>query len=102
MAGFTTKAHICRAMLEAICWQTREVLDAMRADAAAQGLSAVSQLRSLRVDGGGTANALLMQMQADILQVRGVVMIPNLHLRFICMLKSLSSVTDVQWQALQP
>jgi glycerol kinase len=56
----TTRAHLVRAALEAIAYQTREVLDAAAADA---GLS----LEELRVDGGATSNDLLMQFQADIL-----------------------------------
>jgi glycerol kinase len=56
----TTRAHIARAALEAIALQTLDVVRAMEADAGAP-------LRELRVDGGGTANALLMQMQADLL-----------------------------------
>jgi glycerol kinase len=62
LTGFVTKAHLARAALEATAWQTREVLDAMRADA---GLA----LDRLKVDGGMTANALLMQFQADVLDV---------------------------------
>jgi glycerol kinase len=56
----TTRAHLVRAALEAIAYQTREVLEAAASDA---GLN----LTELRVDGGATANNLLMQMQADIL-----------------------------------
>ncbi len=56
----TTRAHLVRAALEAIAYQTREVLEAATADA---GL----RLAELRVDGGATANNLLMQLQADIL-----------------------------------
>ena len=56
----STRAHIARAALEAIALQTLDVMRAMEADAGAR-------LRELRVDGGGTANALLMQMQADLL-----------------------------------
>src|SRR5262249_29569310 len=52
----TTKAHIARATLEAIAFQTRDVLDAMIADG---GIS----LAELRVDGGAAANDLLMQIQ---------------------------------------
>lgn len=65
LTQYTTKAHIARAMLEAICYQTREVLDAMEKDTlqAGAGLS----VTALRVDGGASKNALLMQMQADIL-----------------------------------
>ena len=50
-------------MLEAICFQTREVLEAMRKDADVAGL------KLLRVDGGASRSDLLMQMQADLLQV---------------------------------
>lgn len=57
-----TKAHLARAALEAICYQTRDVLDAMTAD------SGVA-LKEMRVDGGITANSLCMQLQADIMQV---------------------------------
>lgn len=62
-------------MLEAICFQTREVLDAMRRDVAAAGSGTGDggrmELKDLRVDGGASANDLLMQLQADILQARG-------------------------------
>ncbi|HEX4183329.1 MAG TPA: glycerol kinase GlpK [Caulobacteraceae bacterium] len=60
LTGYITKGHIARAVLEATAWQTREVADAMAAD------SGVG-LTSLKVDGGMTANALLMQVQADVL-----------------------------------
>ena len=56
----TTRAHIARAGLEATAYQTREVVEAMAEDT---GLD----VGELRVDGGGTANDLLMQFQADIL-----------------------------------
>ncbi|GEM82437.1 glycerol kinase GlpK [Meiothermus hypogaeus] len=56
----TTRAHLARAALEAIAYQSRDVLEAMEADS---GL----QLSELRVDGGATVNNLLMQFQADIL-----------------------------------
>jgi sugar (pentulose or hexulose) kinase len=65
LTQFSTRAHIARAMLEAICFQTREVLLAMRADAAACRLHV--SLLALRVDGGASSNDLLMQLQADIL-----------------------------------
>lgn len=58
----TTSAHLARATLEAIAFQTRDVLDAMRADSGIE-------LGELRVDGGASRNDLLMQMQADILGV---------------------------------
>lgn len=58
----TTRAHIARATLEAIAYQTRDVLEAMAADA---GLG----LSRLRVDGGAVVNDFLMQFQADILEV---------------------------------
>jgi glycerol kinase len=132
LTGHTTRAHVVRAMLEAVCFQTREVLEAMRADvldaagtatgaaaaggggsggggggsggggsggalgiAASRGASSSSfgrlqqqqqqqeaggegaaaaagpaaRLSVLRVDGGAATNALLMQLQADLLQV---------------------------------
>lgn len=56
----TTKAHLVRATLESLAFQTRDVLKAMEADS---GLT----LSTLRVDGGACANNLLMQFQADIL-----------------------------------
>lgn len=57
-----TRAHLVRAALEAIAYQTRDVLEAMQRDA---GL----QVPELRVDGGAAANNLLMQFQADILGI---------------------------------
>ena len=58
----STKAHLARAALEAIAYQTRDVLDAMSAD------SKVA-LTSMRVDGGATANDLLMQIQSDVMGI---------------------------------
>jgi glycerol kinase len=58
----STKAHIARAALEAIAFQSAEVLDAMQRD------SGVT-LSELRVDGGASHNNLMMQFQADILGV---------------------------------
>jgi len=58
----TGKAHLSRATLEAIAYQTRDVLDAMEKDSGIQ-------LKKLRVDGGATNNNFLMQFQADILEV---------------------------------
>ena len=63
LSRFHTKAHLARATLEAICFQTRDVLDAMIATIPACGSSV------LKVDGGATVNDLLMQLQADILGV---------------------------------
>ncbi len=57
-----TSAHLARATLEAIAFQSRDVLDAMRDDA---GIA----LAELRVDGGASKNDLLMQIQADVLGV---------------------------------
>ena len=62
MTRGTTQAHIARAALESIAYQTYDVLKAMEADS---GIV----LKELRVDGGATANNLLMQFQSDILQV---------------------------------
>ena len=58
----TTRAHIARAALEAIAYQSRDVLDAMADEA---GLP----IQTLRVDGGAAANDFLCQFQADILGV---------------------------------
>ena len=65
MTRGTTKAHIARAALEGIALQVVDVLEAMQADS---GLP----LKELRVDGGASANDMLMQMQADLLGVRVV------------------------------
>lgn len=62
MSRGTTRAHIARAALEAIAYQSADVLTAMQNDA---GL----RLRELRVDGGAARNDLLMQFQADLLDV---------------------------------
>jgi glycerol kinase len=58
----TGRAHIARAALEAVAFQTRDVLEAMQQDSGVK-------LEALRVDGGATANNLMMQFQADILGV---------------------------------
>ena len=62
LTGFVTRAHLARAALEATAWQVREVVDAMAADT---GLT----LTELRVDGGMTASEILLQIQADVLDV---------------------------------
>jgi glycerol kinase len=62
LTAYARAAHIARAALEATAWQTREVLDAANAVAGIE-------LGELRVDGGMTANELLMQFQADVLGV---------------------------------
>ncbi len=58
----TTAAHVARAALESIAFQVADLLDAMRADSGIE-------LPELRVDGGASANSLLMQFQADLLGV---------------------------------
>ena len=58
----TSRAHLARAVLESIALQTRDVIDAM---SDASGF----QVQTLKADGGASANDLLMQMQADFLQV---------------------------------
>ncbi len=58
----TTRGHIARATLEAIAYQVRDVVDTMKFEAGIR-------IPILRVDGGGTANSLLMQFQADILNM---------------------------------
>lgn len=58
----TGKAHIARAAIESICYQTADLLEAIQADAKID-------LKELRVDGGATRNDSLLQFQADILQI---------------------------------
>ncbi|KAH9514969.1 Glycerol kinase 3, partial [Bulinus truncatus] len=65
LTQFTNKRHIARAALEAVCFQTKEILNAMNKDS---GIN----LTSLRVDGGMTVNSLLMQIQADLLGIQVV------------------------------
>ncbi|XP_009289955.2 glycerol kinase isoform X4 [Danio rerio] len=60
LTQFTNRSHLAFAALEAVCFQTREILDAMNQDS---GIN----LSQLQVDGGMTSNRLLMQLQADIL-----------------------------------
>ncbi|KAK2503178.1 hypothetical protein MC885_012127 [Smutsia gigantea] len=62
LTQFTNKSHIAFAALEAVCFQTREILDAMNHDC---GIP----LSYLQVDGGMTTNRILMQLQADILHI---------------------------------
>jgi glycerol kinase len=60
LTGYISKGHLARAVLEATAWQTREVVEAMHDDFD-------GELAELRVDGGMTANNLLMQSLADVL-----------------------------------
>ncbi|XP_017374864.1 glycerol kinase 2 [Cebus imitator] len=62
LTQFTNKCHIAFAALEAVCFQTREILEAMNHDCGVP-------LRHLQVDGGMTKNNVLMQLQADILHI---------------------------------
>ncbi|MEU1511706.1 glycerol kinase GlpK [Streptomyces sp. NPDC005811] len=62
LTSYITKGHLARAVLEATGWQTREVVDAMNADSSVP-------LKQLKVDGGMTADNLLMQFIADVLDV---------------------------------
>ncbi len=62
MTRYIKRGHLARASLEAVAFQTREVLDAMEKDSGVK-------LSELRVDGGMVANQLLMQIQADVLGV---------------------------------
>ncbi|GAA2523553.1 glycerol kinase GlpK [Winogradskya consettensis] len=62
LTSYITKGHLARAVLEATAWQTREVVDAMNVNS---GLT----LKTLKVDGGMTADNLLMQYVADVLDV---------------------------------
>jgi glycerol kinase len=58
----TTQGHVARAVLESMCYQTRDVIEAMEKDS---GIT----LKELRCDGGASVNSVLMQFQADILGV---------------------------------
>jgi glycerol kinase len=62
LSRYNTNAHVARATLEAICYQSRDVSEAMEQDSGVH-------LETLKVDGGVTANDLCMQLQADILGV---------------------------------
>ena len=62
LTHFSNKGHIARAVLEATAFQTKEVFDAMQKDAKIE-------LMNLKVDGGMTVNNLLMQFQADLLDI---------------------------------
>lgn len=63
LTRYVNKAHLVRATLESICYQSRDVLEAMVADSGVQ-------LKSLKVDGGAVKNNFLMQLQADILGLK--------------------------------
>ncbi len=63
LTRYVNRAHLVRATLEAICYQTREVADAMERDAGIR-------LKVLKVDGGAVMNNFLMQLQANVLGVR--------------------------------
>jgi glycerol kinase len=65
LSRYNTNAHLARATLESICYQSRDVVDAMLADSGVR-------LEVLKVDGGITANDLCMQIQADVLGVDAV------------------------------
>jgi glycerol kinase len=62
LTRYVNKGHIARATLEATAWQTKEVVEAMNTDSGVD-------LTSLKVDGGMVQNELLMQFQADVLDV---------------------------------
>jgi glycerol kinase len=62
LTGYVTKGHLARAALEASAWQVKDVVDAMAIESGVN-------LTALKVDGGMTASDLLMQFQADVLDV---------------------------------
>jgi glycerol kinase len=62
LTGFSNRHHIARAVLEAVAFQTRDMVDAMTLDSQ-------TPLTAMKVDGGMTVNALLMQFQSDVLGV---------------------------------
>ena len=59
----TTRNHLIRATLESMCYQTKDILDAMEKDAQ-------TKLKTLKVDGGAVTNNFLMQFQSDLLQTQ--------------------------------
>uniref|UniRef100_A0A1I8I853 Probable glycerol kinase n=1 Tax=Macrostomum lignano TaxID=282301 RepID=A0A1I8I853_9PLAT len=59
LTGATSREHLCRAALEAVCYQSRELLDCMETECG-------TTLNRIKVDGGMTSNRLLMQLQADL------------------------------------
>ena len=63
LTQYTTKAHILRAIVEGISYRNSEALESMRADSQLQ-------LKTLKVDGGLTANPLLMQIQSDFINTQ--------------------------------
>ncbi|MGQ9628679.1 MAG: FGGY family carbohydrate kinase, partial [Anaerolineae bacterium] len=65
LTRYIKKAHLVRATLESICYQTKDVLEAMEKDSGVE-------LKALKVDGGAVKNDFLMQLQADILGVEVV------------------------------
>jgi glycerol kinase len=64
ITAYTTSAHIARATLEAVCYQTRAVLDVIEKESGVR-------LDTLKVDGGVTNSDLAMQLQADVSVVLG-------------------------------
>lgn len=62
ITSFTNRSHLCRATLEAVCFQSKEVIDSMNNDSG-------QALRLLKVDGGLTNSDLCMQIQADVLGI---------------------------------
>src|SRR5205823_10383272 len=62
LTGYVTKGHLARAALEATAWQVKDVVNAM-------AIESRVDLTALKVDGGMTASELLMQFQADVLDV---------------------------------
>lgn len=62
LTQFTTRAHLARATLESVCYQTKDIVEVIARDAGAH-------LTSLRVDGGMSQNDLLIQLQSDILGI---------------------------------
>lgn len=62
LTQYTTKAHLCRAAIEATCFQSKAILDAMERDSGAP-------FKNLKVDGGMTNSDIAMQIQADILNI---------------------------------
>lgn len=84
MTRFTNKSHICRAVLESMCFQVKDVLDSMHKDAGEKG--EVKNEKGeflLRVDGGATVNNLLMQIQVLLYMIPMIFSLLYVQKKFI-------------------
>ncbi len=88
----TTAAHVARATVESMAWQTRDLIDAMEADSGAE-------LKELKVDGGAAANDKLMQFQADV--INATVVRPTVNETTALGAAYLAGLATGFWQSLE-